>query len=304
MFAGPVPQPRAGGRVLHRSSSSASASPSRRPRSARVPDCVLPAGAESADADDACSVPITARAGRSARRARRLRAAASASPAVEGRAAPGDTIVAIDGEPVDRTRPTSAGRRCRTPSGSSPDTPVVLTIERDGDAARPDRHADREHRLRRRRQRRRPTTGVGYVGVSPAQTYVQQSVTEVPGLPRRLRRRASVDRLVEIPQRVPALFRAAFLGEERDPQGPIGVVGVGRISGEVFALDRVHHHREDQLLLPAAGRRQPGAVPVQPAADLPAGRRARRRRAVREGPRHRSPGCAAGPTRARSTSPG
>jgi Zn-dependent protease len=47
----------------------------------------------------------------------------------------------------------------------------------------------------------------------------------------------SVDRLVEIPQKVPALFRAAFLGEERDKQGPIGVVGVSRISGEVFAFD-------------------------------------------------------------------
>jgi Zn-dependent protease len=46
----------------------------------------------------------------------------------------------------------------------------------------------------------------------------------------------SVERLIEIPQRVPQLFRAAFLGEERDRNGPIGVVGVGRISGEAFAL--------------------------------------------------------------------
>jgi Zn-dependent protease len=42
---------------------------------------------------------------------------------------------------------------------------------------------------------------------------------------------------VEIPERIPQLFRAAFLGEERDVNGPIGVVGVGRISGEVFALE-------------------------------------------------------------------
>ena len=47
----------------------------------------------------------------------------------------------------------------------------------------------------------------------------------------------SVNRLVEIPQKVPALARAAFLGEERDPNGPIGVVGVSRISGEVFAFE-------------------------------------------------------------------
>jgi Zn-dependent protease len=48
-----------------------------------------------------------------------------------------------------------------------------------------------------------------------------------------------VERLVQIPQRMPQLFRAAFLGEERDKNGPIGVVGVGRISGEAFALPQL-----------------------------------------------------------------
>jgi Zn-dependent protease len=77
---------------------------------------------------------------------------------------------------------------------------------------------------------------VGYVGVSPAQAYVRQSVTAVPGfLGDTLGR--SVDKLVQIPERVPALFGAVFLGQERDPNGPIGVVGVSRISGEVFAFD-------------------------------------------------------------------
>ena len=70
------------------------------------------------------------------------------------------------------------------------------------------------------------TRTVGYVGVQADQTYVQQPVTAVPGFIGDYAVRA-VDRLAEIPQRVPALFRAAFLGEERDPLGPIGVVGVG-----------------------------------------------------------------------------
>jgi membrane-associated protease RseP (regulator of RpoE activity) len=81
------------------------------------------------------------------------------------------------------------------------------------------------------------TISVGFVGVSPAQTYVRQSVTEVPGFLGTTISR-SVDKLVQMPQRVPALFGAAFLGQERDPQGPIGVVGVSRISGEVFAFDK------------------------------------------------------------------
>jgi Zn-dependent protease len=79
---------------------------------------------------------------------------------------------------------------------------------------------------------------VGYVGIGPTQPYVQQSVTEVPAFLGEYIVGA-VDRLTEIPQKLPALFRAAFLGEERDPQGPIGVVGVGRISGEIFALDEI-----------------------------------------------------------------
>ena len=77
---------------------------------------------------------------------------------------------------------------------------------------------------------------VGYVGISPAQREVRQSLSEVPGHIGTIIAR-SVDRLVEIPERVPQLFRATFLGEERDPLGPIGVVGVSRISGDVFAYE-------------------------------------------------------------------
>jgi membrane-associated protease RseP (regulator of RpoE activity) len=121
----------------------------------------------------------------------------------------------------------------RTIRGSA-DTPVTLTVERDGD--RRDLtvipientvYADPESDA---------TISVGYVGVSPAQTYVRQPVTEVPGFLGDMIVR-SVDRLAEIPQKIPALARAAFLGEERDPNGPIGVVGVSRISGEVFAFE-------------------------------------------------------------------
>jgi membrane-associated protease RseP (regulator of RpoE activity) len=43
--------------------------------------------------------------------------------------------------------------------------------------------------------------------------------------------------IVELPSRVPALFGAVFLGEERDVNGPIGVVGVSRIGGEILAQD-------------------------------------------------------------------
>jgi len=38
--------------------------------------------------------------------------------------------------------------------------------------------------------------------------------------------------LVALPSKIPALFGATFAGDERDPEGLVGVVGVARVSGE------------------------------------------------------------------------
>ncbi|WP_369134393.1 RIP metalloprotease [Modestobacter sp. I12A-02662] len=184
---------------------------------AAVPECVLPA------TSTATTCP----------------AEAPPSPAAAAGLRAGDTIVAIDGEPVSQ-QPDEGWLQVQGAIRGSIDTPVVVTVERDSDGAArqldltvtpientvyvdadDDGEAD-------------GTETVGYVGVSAAQTYVQQPVTAVPGfLGDRLAQ--SVDRLLEMPQRIPALVRATFLGEERDPNGPIGVVGVSRLSGEVFA---------------------------------------------------------------------
>ena len=206
-----------------------------------VPACVLPAGADSAGAEDPCQVPIDAD-GRTCPSATTDGCALPpASPAAEAGLRPGDTILALDGDRVSQE--TDEGwLQVQDAIRGSIDTPVVLTVEREDDGetrqldltvtpirntvyvdADDDGEAD-------------GTQVVGYVGVSAAQAYVRQPVTAVPGFVGD-RIAQSVDKLVEMPQRVPALFRATFMGEERDPQGPIGVVGVGRISGEVFAFD-------------------------------------------------------------------
>jgi membrane-associated protease RseP (regulator of RpoE activity) len=199
---------------------------------AAVPGCVLPAGAESVTAEDPCAVPITAD-GQLCQAGAAECARPQPSPAEKAGLRAGDTIVAIDGEPV--TRETDVGwAQVQAAIRGSADTPVVLTVERDGDR-RELTVTPIENTVYAERDSDR-TISVGYVGVSPAQTYVRQSVTEVPAFLGDMIVR-SVDRLVEIPQKIPALARAAFLGEERDPQGPIGVVGVSRISGEVFAFE-------------------------------------------------------------------
>jgi membrane-associated protease RseP (regulator of RpoE activity) len=200
----------------------------------RVPGCVLPAGADTAQREDACELPITAE-GRTCELGAAGCALPERSPAAKAGLLPGDTIVAIDGEPVPQETEVGWTQIQRTIQ-QSPDEPVVFTVERDGD--------ERELTvtpIENTVYASAEGTGtkvVGYVGIGPTQPYVQQSVTEVPGFLGDYVV-AAVDRLAEIPQKVPALFRAAFLGEERDPQGPIGVVGVGRISGEIFALDEI-----------------------------------------------------------------
>jgi membrane-associated protease RseP (regulator of RpoE activity) len=205
---------------------------------ARVPECVLPAGAETATREDACEVPITT-AGPDAGSICELGtpgcALPEASPANRAGLLPGDVILAVDGSPVPQE--TEVGwSQVQEAIRSNAGTPVVFTVDRGGErldlTVTPIEntvYADAEAEQ---------TISVGYVGISPTQPYVRQSVTEVPAYFGDVVVR-SVQRLVEIPERIPQLFRAAFLGEERDVDGPIGVVGVGRISGEVFALPQL-----------------------------------------------------------------
>jgi len=142
----------------------------------------------------------------------------------------GDRIVAIGGltfEPSDGVALRAAIQ------GSA--GPTVVTVERDGrrqeltptpirnqvyDTENPDRIIE-----------------AGFLGVQLQQSYVQQSpgavVTAIGDVVSRTGRA-----IAELPSRVPSLFGSVFLGEERDQNGPIGIVGVSRIGGEVLALER------------------------------------------------------------------
>ena len=205
-----------------------------------VPACVIPAGAATATAEDPCAVPVTT-SGPDAGRACDLGSPGCAlpapSPASLAGLRPGDTVVAVDGEQVSRETDVGWAQVQQAIRGSI-DTPVTMTVERPGEGGpqRLDLTVTPIRNTVYTDPTGESTTSVGYVGISPAPTYARQSLTEVPAYLGDVIVR-SVDRLVELPQRVPALFGAAFLGDERDPQGPIGVVGVSRISGEVFAFD-------------------------------------------------------------------
>jgi membrane-associated protease RseP (regulator of RpoE activity) len=83
----------------------------------------------------------------------------------------------------------------------------------------------------------RPLTDrVGFLGVSPATELVPQPVTAVPGiLGQQLAGTAGV--VLRIPQKMVGVAKAAFGSGERDPNGPISVVGAGRFAGEIASVD-------------------------------------------------------------------
>lgn len=82
------------------------------------------------------------------------------------------------------------------------------------------------------------TQEVGFVGIGFATVSVRQPVTAVlPTVGQNIGNVANV--IVHLPQRMVAVAQAAFGGGERDADGPVSVVGVGRMAGEVVSLDTV-----------------------------------------------------------------
>jgi membrane-associated protease RseP (regulator of RpoE activity) len=75
-----------------------------------------------------------------------------------------------------------------------------------------------------------------FLGLSPVRFYERQSVAAVGAEIGSIVARTG-QAIVQLPQRVPGLFGAVFLGEERDVNGPVGIVGASRIGGEILALE-------------------------------------------------------------------
>lgn len=149
------------------------------------------------------------------------------SPAAEAGFEAGDTITALDGEPV------TSWDDVREEIRVSPETPMTFTVERAG--ATLDLTLVPMRNVMPADDDPNTTVEVGYVGLAPTSPMTTMSITEVPvyvwnfiGV--------AVERIIELPQRVPALIDATFAGAERDPEGPVGLVGVGRLSGEILSL--------------------------------------------------------------------
>ena len=162
-------------------------------------------------------------------------------PAAPGAAAgilPGDRILSVAGEPVDEWfRVTEIIR-------TSPGRPVAVVVDRGGEDVQlsvtpllSERYAFDETGEILVDEAGNPVVEyVGFVGIGSSFVNQRQSVTTV--LPAVWDNVVGVVRIiVTLPERLVDVAQAAFGTQERDPNGPLSVVGVGRIAGEIASVD-------------------------------------------------------------------
>jgi len=156
------------------------------------------------------------------------------APAAAAGLLPGDTIVSFQGKRV------SSWESVRTAIAGAGGRTVSLGIIRDGRSitvpvspVSNDRYVyDKNGEPVVGQDGKKVTERVGFLGVTPVTANVKQSVTAVPGvLGSYLKQTAAV--VVRIPQKMVGVAQAAFGSGARDPNGPISIVGVGRVAGEV-----------------------------------------------------------------------
>ncbi|MBT2209132.1 MULTISPECIES: RIP metalloprotease [Actinomadura] len=79
---------------------------------------------------------------------------------------------------------------------------------------------------------------VGFLGITPTTKVEREGPGAVASTIGDLTGH-TVGALVRMPQKMVGIWNAAFSGDKRDPNGPIGVVGVSRIGGDVAASDQL-----------------------------------------------------------------
>jgi membrane-associated protease RseP (regulator of RpoE activity) len=154
-------------------------------------------------------------------------ASAVTAPAFN-RLQPGDELVAIDGVNI------ASWQDAVHTIEDSPNKPVALTIKRSGvvqtvtvTPVENEKYANAEGTK---------TKIAGFIGVAPRlhTYYAATPITQIPGqIGDQISSGLKV--LGDYPHRVATVWHTVFDGAKRDPQGAVGVVGIGRIGGEVAA---------------------------------------------------------------------
>jgi len=162
------------------------------------------------------------------------------SPAKEAGIRPGDVVLSVNGK-QDPTI-TEVSEVFQESAGKD----VAVVVERDGaektlhitptTATRDVYTADGT--VAKNDDGSTKTQQVGVVGVSIGQSLVRQSpATVLPATGAQIS--ASAHLIIDLPQRLVAVWNAAFGAQERSQDSPVSVVGVGRAIGEVSSMSGV-----------------------------------------------------------------
>ncbi|WP_144877336.1 RIP metalloprotease [Microbacterium sp. 1.5R] len=172
-----------------------------------------------------------------------------ASPAAEAGIEPGDVLVSIDGRPVSTFAEATAIVQ------AAPGETLELVVRRDGEdqtlsitpveAERTLTDASGQPLLDGDGQ---PVVKeVGFVGMGAQMGFVQQPLIAGPEMAGDTAARVG-SLMLTLPVRLWDVGVSLVTGGERDPNGPLSVVGVGRIAGEVAATDAPILNRFSVLL--------------------------------------------------------
>lgn len=163
------------------------------------------------------------------------------APALAAGIEPGDVIVSVDGVPVATFAEASAIIQ------DAPGRTLALVVERGSRQL----HLQVTPMLAQRQvladDGTVTTAEVGFVGMTSTVDYVRQPIWDGPQAA--LEQTARVAGIiVQLPVKVYETAVDLFTGQERDPDGPLSVVGAGRIAGEVAAIDAPIRDRASALL--------------------------------------------------------
>ncbi|MFC4009250.1 M50 family metallopeptidase [Nonomuraea purpurea] len=151
------------------------------------------------------------------------------TPAAQAGLKPGDHLVSLGGQKIGSW--DDATRLIRSHGAG----PVALGIVRDGKAMTLNVTLIAQDRPNLQ-DPKKIDKNVGFLGVLPAEVMQRQNLGQVLGYMGEVTARVAGS-LVNLPEKMVGVWHAAFSGEKRDPEGPVGVVGAGRMGGEILSSD-------------------------------------------------------------------
>jgi membrane-associated protease RseP (regulator of RpoE activity) len=153
------------------------------------------------------------------------------TPAAQAGLKPGDTVTAVDGTSI------TDWDQFKSIIAAAGGTTIELTYTRDGvSRSAPVSIVATQRPVYDANGNPTGTAVIGFLGVEPDQPFVAQgpgaAITQTGQFIS-----AAAGAVARIPQRIPAVWDAIVDHAQNDPDRPMGIIGAGRIGGEILAQD-------------------------------------------------------------------